>query len=337
MQAPGRFRRVREFAEAGDLSGIVSDALGGRSRIVGVDRLRGGSKKGVYRVRLDGGEAASVIVYRWSDEEDFWPGTRADDATDPLAPASGIAPFLAARRRLDEVGARVPRVLWADDTRQRYAADVAVVEDVPGGTLEALFETGPARADAALADLARTLDLMHRHHAPRHGRVDLLDRGGVALGSSCEQLVLDRARRDLDEAAGRDTRIGTVRDRLDERLRELRERVLPRAECGLIHGELGPDHVLVSADGRAVLIDIEGLMYFDVEWEHVFLRIRFGERYAALSRPGLDQRRLDLYLLAMRLSLVAGPLRLLDGDFPDREFMRGIAEHNLREALALLP
>lgn len=27
---------------------------------------------------------------------------------------------------------------------------------------------------------------------------------------------------------------------------------------GLIHGELGPDHVLVASDGTPVLIDIEG-------------------------------------------------------------------------------
>ncbi|MEV6399418.1 hypothetical protein AB0M39_32300 [Streptomyces sp. NPDC051907] len=111
----------------------------------------------------------------------------------------------------------------------------------------------------------------------------------------------------------------------------------PRAEYGLIHGELGPDHVLVDADGRAVLIDIEQTMHFDVEWEHVFLRLRFGDRYAALAQSGLDPQRLDLYLLAMRLSLVAGPLRLLDGDFPDRDFAQGIAEHNLQQALALLP
>ncbi|MEU3656636.1 hypothetical protein AB0E67_28265 [Streptomyces sp. NPDC032161] len=110
-----------------------------------------------------------------------------------------------------------------------------------------------------------------------------------------------------------------------------------RAEYGLIHGELGPDHVLVDADGQPVLIDIGGLMYFDVEWEHVFLRLRFGEWYTALARPGLDPQRLDLSMLAMRLSLVAGPLRLLDGDFPDRALMRGIVEHNLEEALALLP
>jgi hypothetical protein len=39
----------------------------------------------------------------------------------------------------------------------------------------------------------------------------------------------------------------------------------------------------------------------------------------------------------MRLSLAAGPLRLLDGDFPDRDAMMRIAEHNLQQALALLP
>ncbi|MFB9834045.1 aminoglycoside phosphotransferase family protein [Actinoallomurus acaciae] len=242
---------------------MVRGALGAGFRVIGVDRPRGGSKKGVYRVRLDRSDPPSVIVYRWADEENFWPESVDDDGTGPFAPASGLAPFLAARRRLDEVGARVPRLLWADGVRERYA----VVEDTPGGTLETLFATDPGRTDAALADLARTLGLMQRHRAPRYGRVDVLERGGTAAGSSCEQLVLDRARRDLEEAAGRDTRIKAMRGRLDERLRELRALVAPRTEYGLIHGELGPDHVLVSAEGHAVLIDIEGLMYFDVGWE----------------------------------------------------------------------
>ncbi|MGW1774980.1 phosphotransferase family protein [Streptomyces sp. NPDC002104] len=331
---------MRRFAEAEDLSGVVRDALGGAVRVAGVERLRGGSKKGVYRVGLTGSGTPSVIVYSWADEENFWPGGTAGEGaggTDPFAPASGLEPFLAAQRLLHGLGARVPRLLLADAGRQRYAADVAVVEDVAGGTLEALFESDPGAARKALADLAGTLGRMHGHRAPRYGRVDLLERGGAAPGSSCEQLVLDRALADLAQAAGRDSRIGAARGRLDDRLRTLRALVAPRTEHGLIHGELGPDHVLVAPGGEAVLIDIEGLMYFDVEWEHVFLRLRFQERYEALARTGLDPRRLDLYALAMRLSLVAGPLRLLDGDFPDREFMQGIAEHNLAEALALLP
>lgn len=40
--------------------------------------------------------------------------------------------------------------------------------------------------------------------------------------------------------------------------------------------------------------------------------------------------------MTQRLPLTAGPLRLLDGDFPNRTFMQEIAEHNLNEALALL-
>jgi hypothetical protein len=60
--------------------------------------------------------------------------------------------------------------------------------------------------------------------------------------------------------------------------------------------------------------------------------IRFGTLYhQVLARADLDERRTALYTMAMRLSLVAGPLRLLDGDFPDRAGMLEIAEHNLRE------
>ncbi|MBA4860877.1 phosphotransferase [Streptomyces sp. PSKA54] len=328
---------MRRFAETEDLSAVVRDALGAGCRIAGVDRLRGGSKKGVYRVRLDGGGKASVIVYRWAEDENFWPGAAVPDPANPFSSASGLEHFLTAQRTLDGLGVRVPRVLLADDSRLRFAADVAVVEDIEGGTLEALLETDPGRAAATLDDLARTLDLMARHQAPHYGKVGLLEKGGVSRGSSCEQLVLDRALRHLEEAAGRDTRIKAARSRLAERLQELAALVTPRNEYGLIHGELGPDHVLVNRDGRAVLIDIEDLMYFDVEWEHVFLSLRFHERYETLARTGLDPQRLGLYALAMRLSLVAGPLCLLDGDFPDREAMRGIAEHNLREALALLP
>jgi hypothetical protein len=95
--------------------------------------------------------------------------------------------------------------------------------------------------------------------------------------------------------------------------------------------------VLVDRDGDPVLIDIEDLLYFDVEWEHVFLQIRHPEsHYRRLAGGGLDEDRLALYMLAQRLSLTAGPLRLLDGDFPDRVFMQGVAEHNLNEALALV-
>ncbi|MGW0086890.1 phosphotransferase [Streptomyces sp. NPDC003393] len=327
---------MRQFTDDEALSGIVHEALGAGAHVVGVDRLRGGSRKGVYRVRTSGSRTPSVIVYSWAEAENFWPAAEAADAAHPLAPASGLVPFLAAQRRLDGIGVRAPRVFLTDDSRHRCPADLAVVEDVAGGTLEALLKTEPARASHALTELAAMLDVMHQQHSQSYGRVDVLERGDRASGDSCEQSVLARAIEDLAEAARRDPRIESAAVPLHDRLQELAARVAQRTQHGLIHGELGPDHVLVDASGHPVLIDIEGVMFFDVEWEHVFLRLRFGDQYPVLSRPGLDPARLDLYRLAMRLSLVAGPLRLLDGGFPHRTMMREIAEHNAREALALL-
>jgi hypothetical protein len=119
-------------------------------------------------------------------------------------------------------------------------------------------------------------------------------------------------------------------------LEDLAARVPPRQEYSLVHGELGLDHVLVDADGLPVMIDIEGLMFFDVEWEHVFLELRLGVDYDPLRVAGLEPHRLTFYLLAQRLSLIAGPLRLLDGDFPDRGFMQQIVEWSVQQALTFL-
>ena len=184
-------------------------------------------------------------------------------------------------------------------------------------------------------ELADVVERMHRSTDERFGRVAVLDAGGRSAADSCQQLVVVSALQNLRDAAARDTRIRAAYEALERRLFDLAAAVMPRDEHGLIHGELGPDHVLIDSSGRPVLIDIEGLMQFDVEWEHAFLKVRFRDRYPDLLRVPLDEARLALYTLATRVSLVAGPLRLLDGGFPARTAMQQIAEHNVVETLAL--
>lgn len=327
----------RRFAVHDQLAGVVRSGLGADRRIADLTRLRGGSKKGVYRLAFDDGSTA--IAYVWGSAENYWPTDQADDPddhADPFSHASGIELFEAAHRRLETLEIRVPQIYWTDGSKEHHPADVALVEDVRGGTLEGLLEHDPKGAERTMARLAEALETMRRDRRPGFGKVAFLDHGGSSEGRSCEQVVFDRALDDLAEASSRDTRMAAARDRLEDVARELAAAVRPRSEYGLIHGELGPDHVLVDGRGHPVLIDIEGLMYFDVEWEHAFLRIRFDEHYHRLRSTVLDERRLRFYSLAMRLSLVAGPLRLLDGDFPDRAFMRDIAEHNLQQALEFL-
>jgi len=148
---------------------------------------------------------------------------------------------------------------------------------------------------------------------------------------------VDRALRHLDAAAARDGRLADAHHRIASHLRELREPVQARQKYGLVHGELGADHVLVNPAGEPVMIDFEGLTYFDVEWEHAWLQMRFEGAYQMLRPVELDPARLELYRYAQVLSLIEGPLRIAETDFPDREWMLDLAEWNIGKALAPLP
>ncbi|MER7420451.1 phosphotransferase [Micromonospora peucetia] len=323
-----------------ELRPVARAAFGRGLVLVSVERLTGGTKKGVYRLTLDGGSTG--IAYVWHPGEDYWPARAALASDDPFEHATGAGLFEAAHREFTAAGVRVPRLLLAP-TAGLLPGEAAVVQDVRGGTLHDLRRRDPRRAEVVLARLGDAVRRMHARRHDRYGRPGLdgptpgrpgFDR--PMPGRPVEQVVLARALRDLAEAADRVERIAAVRQRLADALAARCAAVAPRSRYGLIHGELGPDHVLVDDRDRPVLVDIEGAMFLDVEWEHAFLELRFGDAYPALAVDGLDEDRLRLYRLALHLSLVAGPLRLLDGDFPDRAGMRVIVEHNVNRALGQL-
>jgi Phosphotransferase enzyme family len=319
------------------LARLVQAAFGRQRPNMAVTRLRGASKKGVYRATL--ADASTVIVYVWDDAEDFWPASDvepASDHADPFSHASGLDLFETAQAHLDRLGVRTPHLYLADRRREQHGTDMALVEDITGASLEHLLDNDSPLALPAVEQLSEFIHIMHADTAPRFGKLLSVAQGHVSSGGSCAQVVLNRALGDLAEASARDQRIGQHRNQLHEILHRHAAAVVPRAGYSLIHGELGPDHVLTDHQGRPVIIDIEGLMYFDVEWEHVFLQLRFGQHYPLLHPGQLDPHRVALYQLAMHLSLVAGPLRLLDGDYPEPDGMLEIAEYNLWQVLALL-
>jgi hypothetical protein len=329
---------VRGKVTPKDLDAVVRAAFATARTLVRVDRLRGGSKKGVYRLTFD--DASSVVLYSWAESENYWPAQAgsSDGHEDPFSDATGFDLFVTAHETLAALGLRVPRVHLADASGELFPAAFAVVEDLRGETLDDLVDRDRGAAGDVMARLGEMLTVMHDSRSPVLGKVALVatGHGGAAEGRTAERIVLERVLRQLAEGAALDRRLADAREPLAAVAGELAAAVRPRSGYGLIHGELGPDHVLIDPAGRPVLIDIEGLMYFDVEWEHVFLRIRFGESYPALHRPGLDEDRLRFYRFAEHLSLVAGPLRILQGDFPDRAFMRGLVEEHLGHTLGFL-
>ncbi|WP_262380030.1 hypothetical protein [Nonomuraea sp. PA05] len=178
---------VRRFAGREELAALVREVYGGDRRLAHVDRLKGGSKKGVYRLTFqDRGPAA--VLYIWSGDEDYWDAAHLE-RPEPFAHGSGLALFRAAHARLAEVGVRVPDLYFADDGRGLYPADVALIEDVRGGTLEARLDAGDAKA---LERLARDLRAMAGCRERELGKVALVE-SGQPVGRAAPEIVLEVA------------------------------------------------------------------------------------------------------------------------------------------------
>ncbi|MEU4222025.1 phosphotransferase [Actinoplanes sp. NPDC026623] len=321
----------RMFLRPDDVRDLVAEQWGADRRVAALDRLTGGSKKGVYRLRLD--DRTTVILYVWAAGENYWPPSPAVP-DDPFTDASGAELFAANHAVLTAVGVRTPDLLMLDRAGRHLQADVALVEDVGAMRLEALLEQDPAAAAAPLAALGDALRRMHMTLSPRYGRIAAIARGDAPQARGTEDIITDRALGHLDAAAARDARLADAHERITGHVRHLRNAVPAREQYGLVHGELGPDHVFVTPAGEPAMIDIEGLAYFDVEWDHAWLRMRFGDAYSALRPVGLDPHRLEFYRYAQVLSLIEGPLRIADTDFPNRRWMLDLAEWNITKALA---
>lgn len=323
---------TRSFLQPDDVRDLVAAQFGTGRRLTALDRLTGGSKKGVYRLRLD--DETTVILYVWTIEENYWPSSPVVP-DDPFTDASGAELFAVNHSALAAAGVRIPRLLMLDRESRYLDADVALVEDVGAVKLEALMEDDPAAAAAPLSTLGDALRRMHTTLGPEYGKLAAVTRGEASQTRRPEDVIVDRALGHLDAVANRDARLGEAYDRIAGHVHRLRRAVTARERYGLVHGELGPDHVLVTPAGEPVVIDFEGLAYFDVEWEHAWLQMRFGDAYPALRPVELDPHRLELYRYAQVLSLIEGPLRIADTDFPDRQWMLDLAEWNIAKALAV--
>jgi hypothetical protein len=159
----------RIFPSRDDLATVVTAGLGRGRRLDSVQRLRGGSKKGVYRLGLSTG--SSVIAYIWDGTENYWPAQPggATHPGDPFTDASGSELFETASTLLGRLGIRTPRVHALDRSRTVYSSDFALVEDVTGETLEARLDRGAPGAAAATARLGEALRVMHGHRGTVFG------------------------------------------------------------------------------------------------------------------------------------------------------------------------
>jgi hypothetical protein len=181
---------TRAFLKPDDLHDLVTEQFGADRRLTTLERLTGGSKKGVYRLTLD--DATTAILYAWATSEDYWPPSPTVP-DDPFTDASGAELFTANHAALLAAGVHTPQLFMLDRDGRYLDTDIALVEDAGGLRLEALMERDPVAAAAPLSALGDAVRRMHTTTGPHYGKLALIAAGEASQRRRTEDIIVDRA------------------------------------------------------------------------------------------------------------------------------------------------
>ncbi len=311
------------------LSQCMKEAFGKTRRIVSLSNFHGGAQKTVYKVRCEDG--FQLVLYIWDMANNYFQEEiqRATDNHESF----GAGLFESNNRFLLQQGIKTPAIYYMNKERSAYDCDFALVEYVDGGDLSTFFSSERSIQDRVFGQFKEQLNQMH------HIRRKTWGKAGVdidAYSEPCHIAVYENAIEQLRYTSGYVDRFSENQGRLTEVLDRFASALAPSSEHGFIHAELGPDHVLVNEKLEPYIIDIEGAMFFDIEYEHSFLQFRFDNYTHYLARADLDEDRMRFYKLCHHLSCASGGLKLMQRGFPNQELAKVIFQSNVERSLEFL-
>lgn len=312
-----------------DLQDYIGRVFGTSYLVARVSRMHGGAQKVVYKIECRNG--FSCVLYVWDLSMNYFKEEKANEDRNEQSYGSDL--FELNNKYLTQHGIQTPALYDLNKERDRYPFDYALVEYLEGSKAETFFQQSDLRIqDKVFQRLGDMLSAMHTNKRHTFGKVNSNE---ISTGK-CHLLQLENAKVQLAYSSQYIENIRLNQSKLLDKLYELEARIKPREQYGFIHGELGPDHVLVNDKLEPFLIDIEGAMFFDIEQEHSFLEMRFGDFYRYLKNDTLDPDRLLFYQFHHHISLTSGGLKLLHRGFPDQQFAKGLATYQSERMLRFI-
>jgi len=101
----------------------------------------------------------------------------------------------------------------------------------------------------------------------------------TANNISTVKLVYDFAAEELNIASRLDIEVSGIKEKIlrlmQRKMDEISE--AKTQEFSVIHGELKPEHVFLLENGEIGFIDIEGVKYFDIEFDWALINLIYGD------------------------------------------------------------
>lgn len=295
----------------------VKEVFGHVHELQSMERLLGGAQKHTYLAKTQKG--FQFVIYIWDKSTSYF---SYDEEKDVFLSSSAKL-FELNNRKMREVGVRVPKLYYMNRSRNEQQYAYAFVEYIEGVDMDEIINNKPHRLASVLASLKENVEKLHQVKGEAVGQVGQLQNDDFNI----IRFSLEGVKKDVAYLMEVDPLNQNIYEVLAEKVTQLANKIKPRKAYTFIHGELGPNHVMVNENDEAFLIDIEGAKYGDVEEEDSFLKIRFGTNYEKIVNEHVDEERMMFYHLGHCLANLAGALALKHKGYYDMEDIEGMIKY----------
>lgn len=276
-------------------------------------RILGGAQKHTYLAETESGFC--FIIYIWDKRTSYFTYNEKED----IFSSSSSQLFELNNNLMIQHNVLAPKLYFMDRSKKEKDYEYAFAEYIDGNDMDDIISRYSERLPKALDSLKVSITNLHKIKSEFAGQLNRMQAGEFDILS----YSFGSAQKNVDYLKEVDDSNRRLYLEVSDKLHELKQDLQKRREYTFIHGELGPNHVMVDKYDNAYLIDIEGGKYCDLEEEASFLKIRFGSLLENLEK-GLDPKRMEFYHICHCLNNLSGAVQLKLKDYYDLDDVNGM-------------
>jgi len=288
------------------MSKKTTEVFGKEYQLDSMERILGGAQKFTYLAKCTNG--FMFVVYQWDKSTTYFE----NNAECAVFCSSSATLFQRNNELMRKHGVLTPELFFMDKSRSACDCEYAFVEYINGHDVDYIKKKEPERLDAVLKSLRNSIDRLHGIKNPVAGQVGRMQDADFNLIA----YELENIYQNSVYLQENDSQYADIYVQVEEKAKKCAGKLDKRNEYTFIHGELGPNHVIVDKDNNAYLIDIEGAKFYDVEEELSFLDMRFNKRFRRTDSQ-VDEQRMYFYYIGHCLGNLRGAVELKQKGYYD--------------------
>lgn len=307
------------------MSQKVIEVFGKEYELASMERILGGAQKYTYLAKCTNG--FEFIIYQWGKDTTYFE----NNGENAVFCSSSAKLFQSNNELMRKHGVLTPKLFYMDRSRCVCDYDYAFVEYISGHDMDYIIEKEPNRLQEVLESLRVSIDKLHSIKCGVVGQVDRMQ----ASDFDVILFELEQIRQNSNYLKEYDEEYSDYYVKVETKATECANKLEKRKEYTFIHGELGPNHVMVDSNNNAYLIDIEGAKFYDVEEELSFLDIRFNKMLKKAENT-VDEQRMFFYYIGHCLGNLRGAIELKQKGYYDMDDVNGMIQFFHKQVIEII-